>query len=567
MLKAANQPLLCSADLLPALLCHNDLSCDHLLWATTYTVLYAACRVVQLLLCRGGIRTMMITGDYHHTAIAVARDVGMVSSAAEMVIIDVAKHSSQRPLPYVPPPCGVNPSGLDADEAGLNADGVGRNDEGPEEEGKHSLEAQLSMAQNMLGHYPSWGLQDEEDEVEKALLEQKPELASASVDGTSWGLPVRQDATAPIPGQTPSQRLLISGQNWAAAEGQTEAAPEAAPVMSSHSHTAFAMRAKQPPSTKRSHRRVTVPPLAASPSSDSPTPSAHSQTSSSRHLSFSKRQLSSSLTSEHSSKRSDDSSVLVPGGGSALMPPAEGAMPQHNFLMSHSGDRSQSQSVFTPPAVLDHHPLSQLVPSDHILHSGQSLCKSPARDDHTPPHLLMPPGQGQTQPPPLDILTPPSPSQQHMQDVVMHSSQSQQSMQSLSRPSLQRRHPFFSLFIPAAFGHHGHSDLGQTPLATPRGLTGLRFIQAQGNQDCEGSWALAALAEGQLQCAVTGDALDYMLQLRDTSLLEAVIRNAVVFARMKPHQKGQVMDLFGSVGIHQLFDGQPRHIQVCCLLG
>ena len=50
---------------------------------------------------------MMITGDYHHTAIAVAKDVGMVSSAAEMVIIDVAKHSSQRQLPYAPPLRGV----------------------------------------------------------------------------------------------------------------------------------------------------------------------------------------------------------------------------------------------------------------------------------------------------------------------------------------------------------------------------------------------------------------------------------------------------------------------------
>ena len=65
-----------------------------------------------------------------------------------------------------------------------------------------------------------------------------------------------------------------------------------------------------------------------------------------------------------------------------------------------------------------------------------------------------------------------------------------------------------------------------------------------------------------MQCAVTGDALEHMLQLEDTSLLEAVMRNAVVFARMKPHQKGQVMDLLGAVGIHQLFDGQPRHIQV-----
>ena len=73
---------------------------------------------------------------------------------------------------------------------------------------------------------------------------------------------------------------------------------------------------------------------------------------------------------------------------------------------------------------------------------------------------------------------------------------------------------------------------------------------------------LKALSEGQLQCAVTGDAFDHMLQLGDLSLLESVMRSAVVFARMKPHQKGQVMDLLGARGMHQLYQGQPRHIKV-----
>lgn len=516
---------------------------------------------------------MMITGDYHHTAIAVAKDVGMVSSAAEMVIIDVAKHSSQRQLPYAPPLRGVSDPGLDVNGAGLNAaGGQGQTglmrEEGPDEEDKHSLEAQLSMAQNMLGHHPSWGLQDEEEGEEQEMLRHKSELGSAPVDGTSQGLPVGEEGTAAMLARAPTQRLLTSGQHLAAAEGGPEAADEAAheaaTLRAIHIHTASAMRAKQLPSTERRHMKVVLPPLAASPSSQSPTPSAQSHTSSTHHVSSSKRQTPLNMTSEHSSRYSDDSSVMVTHGkGSSLTPPAEVAVPQHSLPMFPGGDRAQSLGALMAPAVHGHHPLSQIAPSDHNPHSSQSPFKSSARDDYTLPHLVMTPGQGQVQPPAQDVLTSPSPSQQHAQGVIMHSSHSQQS---LSRPSLQSRHPFLSLFIPAAFGHHGHHDPAQTPLATPRGLTGLRFIQAQGNQDCQGSWALAALAEGQLQCAVTGDALDYMLQLRDTSLLEAVIRNAVVFARMKPHQKGQVMDLFGSVGIHQLFDGQPRHIQACCRL-
>lgn len=74
--------------------------------------------------------------------------------------------------------------------------------------------------------------------------------------------------------------------------------------------------------------------------------------------------------------------------------------------------------------------------------------------------------------------------------------------------------------------------------------------------------ALTSMSEGVMQCAVTGDAFEYLLQMQDVSLLDAVLRNVVVFSRMQPHQKGQVMDLLGSRGIHQPFQGQPRHIRV-----
>ena len=92
-------------------------------------------------------------------------------------------------------------------------------------------------------------------------------------------------------------------------------------------------------------------------------------------------------------------------------------------------------------------------------------------------------------------------------------------------------------------------------------LEGLTFVAA-GLGNLSASQALAALAAGQMQCAVTGDALLSLLQQRDLSSLETVMRNAVVFSRMQPHQKGQVVDLLSTRGMHQLFDGQPRFIQV-----
>ena len=68
--------------------------------------------------------------------------------------------------------------------------------------------------------------------------------------------------------------------------------------------------------------------------------------------------------------------------------------------------------------------------------------------------------------------------------------------------------------------------------------------------------------QGEVQCCVTGPAFERMLQLPDLSIVETVMRNVVVFARMKSHQKGQVMDLLGSRGIHQSLQDQQRHIPV-----
>ena len=48
-----------------------------------------------VLLSRGAMRTMMITGDYHHTAIAVARGAGMLPTGAKLVILEAAAQASK----------------------------------------------------------------------------------------------------------------------------------------------------------------------------------------------------------------------------------------------------------------------------------------------------------------------------------------------------------------------------------------------------------------------------------------------------------------------------------------
>ena len=109
-------------------------------------------------------------------------------------------------------------------------------------------------------------------------------------------------------------------------------------------------------------------------------------------------------------------------------------------------------------------------------------------------------------------------------------------------------------------------------LGKPRPLQGFRF-SLTGVGSMGAAEALASLAEGRMQCAVTGGAFERLLRFGDLTMVETVMRSAVVFSRMRPVQKGQVVDLLGSRGIHQLFDRQPRHIQVhygmchflCCI--
>lgn len=60
--------------------------------------------------------------------------------------------------------------------------------------------------------------------------------------------------------------------------------------------------------------------------------------------------------------------------------------------------------------------------------------------------------------------------------------------------------------------------------------------------------AVALIAEGH-QCIITGAVFEYMLQHAESAFLETVLRNVAVCARMKSHQKAQLVQLLGAHGI------------------
>ena len=94
---------------------------------------------------------------------------------------------------------------------------------------------------------------------------------------------------------------------------------------------------------------------------------------------------------------------------------------------------------------------------------------------------------------------------------------------------------------------------------------GLRVTLEGRETACHGEDALQELtsvAQGRAQCCVTGPAFAHMLGQADRSVLDMVLQNVVVFARMQSQQKGQVMELLGARGLHLVLDGQQHHIQV-----
>lgn len=149
-------------------------------------------------------------------------------------------------------------------------------------------------------------------------------------------------------------------------------------------------------------------------------------------------------------------------------------------------------------------------------------------------------------------------------DSFSHNKQ-QSSTRSLDQQILELSH----CSVPASMArilHPRQRHTWDSPLAcdvhSVSGVRGLTCTSGVDKHHMDPREVFTAMMASSLQCAVTGDAFEHLLQLHDMSLLDTVVRNAVVFSRMQPGQKGQVMDLLGSRGVHQIFEGQPRHIQV-----
>ncbi|KAL0037175.1 hypothetical protein WJX79_003951 [Trebouxia sp. C0005] len=79
-------------------------------------------------------------------------------------------------------------------------------------------------------------------------------------------------------------------------------------------------------------------------------------------------------------------------------------------------------------------------------------------------------------------------------------------------------------------------------------------------EEIDAQRAITSLAQGLLQCCVTGPAFEQMLLQAEGSVVQAIMSSLVVCARMKGQQKGQVIDLLSQRGLHRTLHGEQSHL-------
>lgn len=417
----------------------------------------------------------MITGDYHHTAVAVAKDVGMVKPDSQVVVIDTVRHELQHDAQM--------PGSLDS---GSSSEPQSQSQTTP----RASFEAHTAdFTHGFFG--------------------------SAQEDSSQGG------------SSAPREVSPADGSSAEAAKGAKKAPGSARFVLESSQSS---LAAGLPVSSK-------LQPLVI----DSP----------------GAKQMSSEV-------------ARLPAG----MPrwPLELSSPR-----SQPADAPQSVRLAQVKLVpLARHPSKAASESPLLPAKGHVPFERPLPTAYQPPTRLSFEG-----PPPKRQLSRvssltrlPSEAASLLAASLPESAATSQDDLSLSRQMSSRRKRFLTLssklmqasvakaLTPFQLYSGNCTPLHLLRLQSACGAQGLSFTCGAGRQHVDPCDALTAMAEGTMQCAVTGDAFEVMLQLKEASLLETVMRNAVVFSRMQPHQKGQVMNLLGSRGIQQLHQGHPRHIQV-----
>ncbi|DBA77564.1 TPA: hypothetical protein ACH3X1_009370 [Trebouxia sp. C0004] len=127
--------------------------------------------------------------------------------------------------------------------------------------------------------------------------------------------------------------------------------------------------------------------------------------------------------------------------------------------------------------------------------------------------------------------------------------------------SMSGQHPSFTMLCGTTTADNAQ-DTDQAVHLQRSSCENLVFtLQSEdGEEEIDAQRATTSLAQGLLQCCVTGPAFEGMLLQADGPVVQAIMSSLVVCARMKGQQKGQVIDLLSQRGLHLTLQGEQCHL-------
>ena len=503
--------------------------------------------------CRGGIRTMIVTGDHHHTALATARDVGMISMKAQIIVIDTVIP----PHPLASPAVSTHTS--------------------PGQSARNSLDQQT----------PQRFAADKGQPFRPGLEKPRPGHAMSFMQS-----PVSPRDRLPRVERRLQGHSMSHIQTLAAQHDRSGGVQGGSPVAVGVNPQRLSFEAAQP----SAHSAPAMQHQQSRPQPSRPFIDSLQQPASAISSAVHHGQLQQKINHERDEQQQQQQQQTP------LQPwYEETQQSRHNSIGDthhHVQAADQQQHQQQQQQQKQQQQKSRLSLEDNRLHHGahqkpaalqissfdaghQDTVGDVSRGLSSNPHQAAPvfPASSLHQ---TSAASPSLSGRQHAASLAHSDRQHvtadtrgsrQHSRLELSPMGAALRDPTAQTTLPLTPSRSARqllTPLTTTPTPTPSpwppspapGVDGLRFVLGLSNKAMSPIQALTALAEGRLQCAITGAAFQHLLESSDLAPLEIVMRSVVVFARMQPQHKGKAVELLTVKGVHQMHDGAPRHIQV-----
>ena len=510
--------------------------------------------------CRGGIRTMIVTGDHHHTAIATARDVGMISMKAQIIVIDTVIP----PHPLASPAVSAHTTPAQSARNSLDQQTPQRSAADLKQPFRLGLEkprpghamsfmqspvsprdrptgVERRLQGHSMSHIQTWAAQhDPSRGVQGASpvgMGGSPQrLSFEAAQPSAHSAPAMQNQQSR---PQPSHRSVDSLQQQQPASAVSSAVHRGQ-LQQETDHQWDEQQQQQQQQQQQTPLQVWYEETQQSRHDGVGATHHHLQAADQQQQFIQPQQQQQQKQQQQKSRLSLEDNRLHHGAHQRPAP-----------LQISSGDASQRDTVGGGSSSHPYQAAPVSFPASSLYQTSAASPSLSGRQHvaslaHTDRQHVTADARGSRQHSRLELIP---------MGAVPRDPTAQATLS--PPPSRSARQLLAPLAITPTPNRHSPWPPSPAP-----GVDGLQFVLGLSNKTMSPIQALTALAEGRLQCAITGSAFQHLLESSDLAPLEIVMRSVVVFARMQPQHKGKAVELLTVKGVHQMHDGAPRHIQV-----